>query len=283
MMDFDYSKVLTTGSSGMVGSYIDFGIKTNKDTLDILDRKAVFDFVTEHKPSTIIHLAGATDTAKCETDHAYAYDLNAVGTLNIALAAEAAGVTLVYVSTSRVFDGEKKDPYTESDIPKPSTIYGKSKYLGETIVSLVVPEHLIVRGCWMFGGGPIHDNKFYGNIMKQLPNTEIVALGDVYGSPTYVKDFIEGIKTLIREGKRGVVHVNNEGSATKAEIVEHMIECTKSKAHLKIVNRDYFESGHTLPTNESISSENIQLRPWKEALGEYLAVEWKEHLNKIKL
>lgn len=274
MIDFDYSKVLTTGSSGMVGSYIDFGIKTNKDTLDILDRKAVLDFVVLHKPSIIIHLAGATDTARCETDPAYAYDLNAIGTLNIALACEAVGAVLVYVSTSRVFEGDKETPYDENDMPNPTTTYGRSKYLGEQITSLVAKEHLIVRGCWMFGGGPIHDNKFYGNIMRQLGNQEIVALGDVYGSPTYVKDFIEGIQQLIGDGRRGVYHVSNEGRATKAEIVEHMIACTKSKAHLKIVNRDYFESGHLLPTNESISSENIQLRPWKDALAEYIQEEW---------
>jgi dTDP-4-dehydrorhamnose reductase len=282
MTNFDYSKVLTTGSSGMVGSYIDFGIKTNKDTLDILDRKAVLDFVVEHKPSAIIHLAGATDTALCETNHTYAFDLNGVGTLNVALAAQAVGALLVYVSTSRVFDGDKIGPYTESEKPNPKTVYGKSKYLGETIASLVVTEHLIVRGCWMFGGGPLHDNKFYGTIIKQLIHDEIVALGDVYGSPTYVKDFVGSIKKLIAEGKRGIVHVGNEGSATRAETVEHLIEITKSKAHLKAVTRDYFQSGHTLPTNESISSESVHLRPWQDALAEYVAVEWGEYLDALK-
>lgn len=274
MEALDSSHVLITGSNGMLGSYIDFGIKTSSDTLDILDRDAVIAFVQLHRPSTIIHLAAATDTNRCEADPTYAYELNGVGTLNVALAAESVGAVMVYVSTSRVFGGDKIGPYTESEIPDPKTVYGKSKYLGEVITSLTVKEHIIVRGCWLFGGGPVRDNKFYGNILKQLGNDKIEALGDVYGSPTYAKDFVISIKKLLEEGERGVFHVSNSGSATRADIVEYILQHTKSKTKLETVDRTFYKNGHMLPSNESISSEKVQLRSWKEALAQYIQDEW---------
>ena len=274
MEKFDSSNVLITGSSGMVSSYIDFGIKASREAFDILDHEAVMAFVQKHRPSTIIHLAAATDTNRCEEDPEYAYQVNSVGTLNIALAAESVGAVLVYVSTSRVFSGDKIGPYTENEIPDPKTIYGKSKYLGEVITSLTTKEHIIVRGCWIFGGGPEHDNKFFGNVLKQLGNDTIRALGDVSGSPTYAKDFVGGIKTLLEEGRRGIFHVSNSGPVTRADIVEYILQSTKSKTQLEIVDRSFFKGGDLLPSNESISSEKIKLRSWKEAISEYMKSEW---------
>jgi len=283
MSEFDFSKALITGSNGSLGSYIDFGLRTNKRTLDILDGVAVLSFVKKYKPSVIIHLAAATDTVQCEKDIIHAFQLNAAGTLNVALAAESVGAVMVYVSTSRVFDGSKNEPYTENDVPSPNTVYGRSKYLGELITSLVVSQHIIARGCWMFGGGPLRDDKFYGSIIKQLKNEEIVAIDDVYGSPTYARDFIETIKQLISQGNRGVFNISNSGNATRADIASQIIRITKSETKLKRVNREYFKTGYLLPTNESISSTQVHLRPWQDALTDYLTNEWKGYLEEIKL
>jgi len=271
---FDISKVWVTGGGGMLGSYIDFGIKTTRDELDILNGDAVMAFVQTNRPEVIIHLAAATDTSRCEQDPAYAYELNATGTINIAVAAQSIGAVMVYVSTSRVFGGEKEGPYIENDIPDPKTVYGKSKYLGELAVSVIVKEHLIVRACWLFGGGPERDKKFYGNILRQLGNEKIAALEDVYGSPTYAKDFIAGVEQLLQEGKRGIFHVCNSGVASRADIVDLILGYTKSETKLEAVDRNSYENGHLLPANESIASESIVLRPWKEALTEYLQEEW---------
>ncbi|MFM2381897.1 MAG: hypothetical protein RLZZ76_664 [Candidatus Parcubacteria bacterium] len=275
MVKFDFTNVLITGADGMLGAYIDFGIKTNRDTLNIQDLDSVMSFVQKRRPSAIIHLAAATDTNRSEEDPAYAYGVNSVGTLNVALAAESVGAVFVYVSTSRVFEGDKIGPYTEAEQPHPKSVYGKSKYIGEVIASTVASEYIIARGCWLFGGGRERDTKFFGNVLRQLGNDTIAALNDVYGSPTYVKDFVGGLKTLLEEGKRGVFHVSNTGCVTRADIVQYILELTKSKTKVEPVKRTFFKNGHLLPPNESISSEKIHLRPWREALGEYIQEEWK--------
>ena len=276
MSSFEFDKVLTIGASGMIGSYVDFGMRPTREELNVLDADAVMGFVKARQPSAIIHLAAATDTERCENNPSYAYTLNGVGTLNVALAAQAVGAVMVYVSTSRVFSGDKQGPYTETDEPNSASVYGKSKQLGEDITSLVAPEYLIVRTSWVFGGGNARDNKFYGTVLKKLigGEKEIVALDDVLGSPTYAKDLIESIKEMLEKKSRGIFHIGNGAPATRADIARCMVEHIGLTTSVRPVGREYFETGHLLPENEAISSERIQLRPWQEALMEYITDEW---------
>jgi len=279
MSSFEYEKVLTTGASGMIGSYVDFGMRPTRYELDILDEESVMAYVTKHKPRAIIHLAGATDMARTERDPLYAYELNVRGTYNVAHAARAVGATLVYASTSRIFGGDASAPYTEEDVPEPKTHYGRTKHIGEIIAASFVPECIIARTSWVFGGGPQLDNKFYGNVLKQLQSEDdIVALNDVIGSPTYGKDYVSALKELLATEKYGVFHIANAGTATRFDIASAMASQIKPAAVIRAVPRRYFESGENLPTNESISSKHVTLRPWREALAEYLRNEWQPYL-----
>lgn len=284
MKSFDFERVLSTGASGMIGSYVDFGIRTDRMTLDILDADAVMTFVKKHKPHAIIHLAGATDMVKTEQDPLYAYELNVRGTYNVARAAASVSATVVFASSSRVFDGHKKGPYTEDDAPNPQTHYGRTKYIAELTVASLTKRHIIARTAWVFGGGPERDNKFYGKILKQLQSgSEIVALADVRGSPTYGKDYIAAIKELLVKEEYGTFHIANAGAATRYDLARAMAAQLGQKAKVRAVNRSHFASGATLPTNESISSERVTLRPWKEALAEYVSGEWAPHLRSKKI
>lgn len=273
MTNYDFSRVLTTGASGMIGSYVDFGIRVGSKQLDITDRDAVLKFVRKRKPRAIIHLAGATDMKRCERDPMYAFSLNTIGTYNVARAARDVGAVLVYVSSSRVFSGTKKSEYTVRDIPAPEGNYGHSKYLGEVITKAIVPKHIIVRTCWVFGGGPSRDTKFYGKILKQLAAAKIEALDDVRGSPTYGKDLIAAIKDMLAQGKYGTVHVGNAGTASRYRLARFIASHLKSGTKVRAVNRARFKSTH-LPANESIRS-SYPMRPWKKALAEYIDEEWK--------
>lgn len=275
MTPIDLARVLTTGANGMLGSYVDFGNRSDVADLNVLDEAAVMEYVTKMQPEAIIHLAGATDTARCEAEPAYAFELNVRGTRNVARAARAVDAVMVYVSTSRVFRGDKAEPYTETDTPDPETHYGLTKYLGELTTRDLVTEHLIVRTAWVFGGGPARDNKFFGKVLKQLKEgTEVAALNDVYGSPTYGKDLIATVKDLLQKGERGIVHIANSGPATRYDLATYMKTAVNSKSTVKAVDRSFFPTGASLPTNEAIVSARCVLRPWQEALSEYVTGEW---------
>ena len=275
MKSFDFEQVLSTGASGMIGSYVDFGIRTDHATLDILDEDAVMTFVKKHKPRAIIHLAGATDMVKTEQDPLYAYELNVRGTYNVARAARAVGATMILASSSRVFDGHKTGPYTEDDAPNPQTHYGRTKYISELIVASLAERYIIARTAWVFGGGPESDNKFYGKLLKQLQSgEEVAALDDVCGSPTYGKDFIAAIKALLEKGEHGTFHIANAGVATRYDLAQAMAAHMRRGAKVRAVDRSFFPSAASLPANESISSKRVTLRPWEEALAEYVKDEW---------
>lgn len=276
MNSFDFEKVLTIGAGGMIGSYVDFGYRPSHQELDILDEEAVMQYVEKRVPQAILYLAGATDTERCEREPLYAYELNVRGTQNVARVARTVGATLVYASTSRVFRGDKKEPYTEADIPDPQTYYGLTKYLGE-LVSASLPHHIIARTAWVFGGGVDRDDKFYGKILQKLKTNEpeIVALNDVYGSPTYAKDYIDAIKDLLAKGAYGTFHIANAGVATRYDLACAMALQVNSDAKIDAVDRTYFPHGRVLPSNEAIIGAHSTLRPWQDALAEYVSEEWK--------
>ena len=135
-----FPKTLVTGARGMVGSYMDFGIKTDRDTLDVTNLEAVLAIVKAHKPKVIMHLAALTDLDVAEKNPALAYNINTVGTYNVALAARMIKAKLVYISSTGVFDGTKKGPYNEKDVPNPQNYYGHSKYAGELIILAARPS-----------------------------------------------------------------------------------------------------------------------------------------------
>ena len=278
MGDDIFDTALITGADGMVGSYIDFGIRTNHRSLDVTDLTKVMKACNEHKPKLIIHLAAETDVDHCEHDVVHAYNVNAVGTYNMALAAREVGAKLVYVSTSAIFDGQKETPYREDNIPRPQNYYGHSKYLGEIAATSILADALVVRICWVFGGGPAKDQKFVAKILKQLDQPVINVVAGKHGSPTYGKDLVAGIKRLVEEGKNGIFHMGNEGAPSRADVVREIVKITGSHAEIREVDASFFGvTNATRPSNESMVSKVAYMRPWQDALREYIKDEWRQY------
>ena len=274
MMNKNEQKVLITGANGMVGSYIDFGIKTDIDTLDITREENVKEIFDAHQPKIVIHMAAETDVDKCEKEPGHAYKINTLGTYNIANYARKFNAKMVYISTSAVFDGKNDKLYYEEDLPNPQSIYARTKYLGEIIVKDIVPEYLIIRAGWMFGGGPQKDKKFIAKIIKQLNLPEIKVVNDKMGALTFAKDLVMGIQILLKENKVGVCHLVNRGICSRYDIALEIAQILKSSAKIIPVSSDYFNLA--VPRgNETMGSKIDIMRPWQKALKEYLLTEWK--------
>lgn len=274
---FLLEKILTTGAEGMVGSYVNFGIKTDVATLDVTDQKAVKTAFKKYKPEIILHLAAQTDVDKCQREPVRAYKINTFGTFNIAAASREFKAKMVYISTSAVFDGKKNKPYTEKDVPNPQSVYARTKHLGEIIVRDIVPEYLILRAGWMFGGGPQKDKKFVAKIIKQLEKPEIKAVNDIIGSPTFAKDLIEAVKTLLKEKRTGLYHIINEGVCSRYDMAQEIVKTLKPSIKVTPVTSEYFNLAAPRGTEALISELKI-MQPWQGALKEYLLKEWKPNL-----
>ncbi|KAG0755802.1 hypothetical protein G6F22_020495 [Rhizopus arrhizus] len=69
--------------------------------------------------------------------------INAEAAGELAALAASRGALIVHYSSDYVFDGEKQDPYVETDVPAPLNAYGRSKLAGERAVQAMNAEHLV--------------------------------------------------------------------------------------------------------------------------------------------
>ena len=278
-----FPKTLITGGNGMVGSYADFGTKLSKGELDVSNLSAVMTVAKKYRPKVILHLAALTDLDYCEKNPAEAYLVNSVGTYNVALTAREVGAKLVYISTAGIFDGQKKGFYRESDLGNPQNHYGHSKYLGESAVQNILNDYIIARVCWMFGGGPTKDKKFVAKIITQFYKPEIKALEDSWGSPTYGKDLVGALKKLIAKDARGIYHLAGKGRGSRYDVAKLIVQNMKSDVKVIPVKSSFFKLPAKRVGNEALISKVKLMRPWREALVEYLETEWKPTLKKVTL
>ena len=264
--------ILVTGSGGALGTYCSFGTRVGRDELDVTDLREVMRVCEDKKPKVIVHCAAMTDLAFCEQNPDKAYLVNSAGTYHMALGARNVGAKLIYISTSDVFDGKKADPYIVNDIPNPTTVYGRSKHLGELSIKGILDDYVIMRISWMFGGGPQKDSKFVGKILMQKNAPEIRAVTDTKASPAWAKDIAGAVQKLLEEDRRGICHVGG-GSATRYDMAREIASIAGWKTEIVPVLSSAFPSAYPIGKNQSMPVSPL-VRPWQEALEEYIHEEW---------
>lgn len=281
-------KMLVTGAAGMVGSYVRevFGefdlvltdIKDNFNRLDVRDPQVVMQIITKIKPSVVLHLAAATDVDLCEKQPDLAYQTNAVGTQNVALACQQVGCLLVYISTAGVFWGDKPEPYTEFDLPRTANIYGDSKWHGERIITALLNKFFICRAGWMFGGGK-RDTKFVGKITQLMlqGKKRLKVVDDKFGSPTYARDLLRTIRNLLGTNYYGLYHMANKGVASRYEVAMAIRDTLGMEdVEIEPVNSAHFPLPAPRARSEMMRNYKLDLldmndiAPWQKALKEYV-------------
>lgn len=288
-------KILVTGAAGMLGTDLcpvfrekghelletDINcLNKNIKYLDVRDAEAVFAICQKNKFDIIFHLAAETDLEVCEKNPDYAYLTNTIGTHNVAIACQEYDTPMVYISTAGVFNGEKKEPYTEFDAPDPINVYGLSKYQGEKIVQQLLNKYFIVRAGWTIGGGG-QDKKFVAKIIKQIKEGKktLFVVDDKFGVPTYTVDFAHCLANLVSTKFYGLYHMVCEGKGTRFDVAKEITRfLKKDKIKIKRVKSSFFAKEFFAPRAKSEVMKNYMLelrglnamRHWREALNDYL-------------
>ena len=152
--------VLVTGSNGQLASCIkDLAkrdtslnfIYTDYQELDICDLNQIESFFkSNQKIDYCINCAAYTAVDKAESDVEKAFEINATGPKNLAQVCSEFDTILIQISTDFVFDGEKTEPYVETDVANPISVYGASKLQGEVEIQKTYKKHFIIRTSWLY-------------------------------------------------------------------------------------------------------------------------------------
>lgn len=273
---------LVLGAGGMLGRAVvavleeacPATVAATRAEIDVTDRFRLEAEVERLRPTVVINCAGWTDVDGCETDPDRAFRVNAEGAENVALAAAAAGCRILHFSTDLVFDGRTTTPYTEDALPAPLSVHGRSKLEGERRVAAASPDHLIVRTAWLYGAG--HGNLVDAVRIAARTGGVVRVVGDQRGSPTWVVDMARALAGLLAVSDRGLLHVVNDGVCTRDDLVRTIVEATGGRVRLESVAaagsarsapRPAFS---VLATGRYARLAGRPLRPWREALLEYL-------------
>ena len=254
---------------------------------DISDIKKTNKIVTEFNPDIIFNLAAITDLENCENDRDDCYGSNTIGAINLFNYCKDNNIPYVFISTAGIF-GNDKEHYTEEDIPKPLSSYGKSKFFVEEILlNQSYEKFWIFRAGWMMGGGPNVDKKFVEKIMFQIRNgsKELFVVDDKSGVPTFTKDFSNSIIHHINNDlPYGLYNMVSQGEASRYDTAVAIKEYLNLDITIHKVTSDHFKQEYFAhrPYSEKLIYDKLNklnknyMREWKVCLHEYL----DEHFKK---
>jgi dTDP-4-dehydrorhamnose reductase len=281
LQDYTTMRLFITGAKGQLGRALqaqfahDAVLPADLPDCDITDRACVAQAIDEFRPDVVIHAAAMTDVDGCARDPDAAYRVNALGTQNVALACQATGCVMVYISTNEIFDGKKTEPYLEFDAPNPINAYGRSKLAGEMVVRDLLMRFYIVRIAWLYGKG---GNHFVRKVVRRADEQgHLRYVTDEIGSPTYAEDVASGVRQLVQTGAFGVYHFVNSGVASRFDLAREILRLS-GRGHVPVepITLADFPRPSTPPPYTPLrnfcgAALDITFRLWQDALAEYLA------------
>jgi dTDP-4-dehydrorhamnose reductase len=277
--------ILVVGAKGMLGRDLmgvlhsslpnDEVVGWDIGEIDIQKEKETITKIGNLRPDIVVNIAAYTDVDGCELDEEKAFAVNAEGMKHVAMAASRYQARVVYLSTDYVFDGNKREPYLESDLPCPLNVYGRSKLKGEQYVQGLVRDGLIIRTQWLYGR---YGKNFVTSILRQAREKSVLSIvNDQMGSPTYTADLARAISVLIQFGARGVFHVANSDLCTWFTFGQEILKLSgMEKVRVipissKELGRPAVRPSFSVLNCQKLKRETgLTLRPWSEALKDYL-------------
>jgi dTDP-4-dehydrorhamnose reductase len=279
-------KTLIIGSNGQLGTdllqcFTDNVVPLTHADLEITNANDVLALMRDVRPSVVVNTAAFHNTPRCEAQPGKAYEVNAVGALNLAKACELVDAMLVHISTDYVFDGAKGSPYVESDPVNPLSVYGLSKAAGEAAVAMYCPKHYIVRSCGLYGRVPSRakGDNFITKICRVAKERgEVTVVDDEFVTPTWTLSLARQIRRLCDADsvRYGVVHASNGGQCSWFQFTEEIFRLTGTTAALRPVSVTASAVDIRRPRYSVLDNRVLQdtgtdvMESWQDALAGYI-------------
>jgi dTDP-4-dehydrorhamnose reductase len=275
-------RALITGSAGQLAR--DLEARLDPDTtrafthaeLDITDPEAVDRAFAEVEPDVVFNCAAFHNVELCETepDEAWAANVRAVRDLS------RRGAKLVHISTNYVFDGKRAEPYGEGDLPGPRSIYALTKLAGEYGALAYGERALVVRTAGLYG---IHGSASKGgNFVQRMiaragEQDSLKMVADQRLQPTFTADLAAALIEAVGAEAEGLIHLTASGSCSWHEFTVAIMRLAGIEIPIEQVATTIPPGGADRPLNGVLARPRADslgltpLRPWDEALADYMA------------
>jgi dTDP-4-dehydrorhamnose reductase len=281
-------KVIIIGANGqlgcdLVGAFQRRGSEITGSThqdLDIADAAAVEARLSAATPQVVVNAAAFHNVEACETDPQSAFAVNALGARNLASASLRHGFRLIHVSTDYVFDGAKKQPYTEEDCPRPLNCYGNSKVSGELFIQAIAKNYAVVRVSGLYGAAACRAKKGlnFVKIMLKLARErgEVKVVTDEFVTPTWTRAAAEQMARLAETTENGVFHATPQGQCSWHEFAAAIFEDTGTKVKLLPATSADFPAKIPRPSYSVLDNKHLRdcgldiMPAWRDCLQSYL-------------
>ncbi len=249
--------------------------------LDIAGGKGIDRVIDEIQPSVIVNAAAYTAVDLAEAEPERAFLTNCGGAALLADAAARHGIPFIQVSTDYVFDGHKRQPYREDDVPAPLSVYGSSKLAGEATVLKACPWTAVIRTSWVYS--PYGQN--FVRTMLRLSDTQPVVrvVNDQRGTPTSATNLADAILVIAERlrsvngrSDAGIYHLAGEGETCWHEFASAIFESLARRGRrvpkLQSIRTAEYPTAARRPMNSCLDSSKAQrvfgvrLPPWRSSL-----------------
>lgn len=248
--------------------------------LDIASPGQVRDTLARFRPHLVINTAAFHRVDDIEADASLALQVNGWAAQQLALACRAADIPVLYVSTDYVFDGARREPYVETDLPNPLSAYGATKVAGETLTRVAWRRHYIIRTCGLYGlAGAMGKGGNFVNTMLRLAQEgkPIRVVGDQVCTPTYTRDLAEQIAILVATERYGTYHATSDGGCSWYEFALEIFRLAGLSPSTTAISSEELGLPARRPPYSVLQNRALQqlgidrMRHWREALADYLA------------
>jgi dTDP-4-dehydrorhamnose reductase len=286
-------RILLIGATGQLGGDL---LRNNpgheivapgREQCDLARTQEAARLIEKIRPDAVINCAAFHNVPKCEEQPAQAFLINCVAVRDLAASCAQRGIRFVTFSSDYVFSGDKREPYREDEKPEPLQVYGVTRLAGECMAVAMAPAHaVVVRTCGLYGrsGAKSKDGNFVdGRVADARAGRRIEMACEQTVAPTSTDDLSRAVLALLAHPRlsAGIYHLVNEGSCTWYELTRAIVEIMGLDAEVVPIDRGGRTGAMRRPlysvlANTRARALGIRLRPWREALEDYLRAKHPE-------
>lgn len=275
------------GSNGQLGTDLTPALQgfrvsglTHAD-LDVTDPERARAVLGGLRPDVVLNTSAYHKVDVCEDEPGASFAVNATAAYGLARLAAELDFTLVHFSTDYVFSGAGPVPYRETDLAAPISVYGASKLAGENLVRAYAPRHYVIRTTGLYGvaGASGKGGNFVETMLRLGKTGPVRVVDDQVMTPTATADLAAAVAALLRrepEVAYGLYHVTSGGQCSWFHFARTIFELAGLRVDLSPITTA--ESGSkarrpafsVLDHGKWMAAGFAELRPWPEALGDYL-------------